>query len=326
MLNIKLKTILIMSSYKLILDDTRSNILNIYINEFHRTSWVLNEIEDYFKKIDSINELDKNDYIILRNILVVLTSLDTKISFDAIELIQKDIYKLDNNALEALLVCKQWSSIEMVHAISYNRLFKKAYPFETSDNIIDEIKTFNEFIIFKDSNKENKIIDYLTTACLIEGIIIPVVFEILFTLKFEGVKKYGKVLFEGGLEINRIIFRDEMIHRDLIIDLIYEFYKKYIPEIKININNQKETMIKLINELIPFSCFSNIEKQHYLDLVNELFLIINNALDFQTKPSNVELDKYFIGKFKDNAYTQQFSTTPSYSIYPNVKTLDDDLF
>ena len=316
------------TSYKLILDDKRNHLLDVYINEFQRTTWVPKEINDYLKKVDNVSELDNNDYIILRNILVVLTSLDTKISFDAIELIQKDIYKKDNELLEALLVCKQWSSIEMVHAITYNRLFKKTYPFEKSENIIDKIKTFNEFVIFKESNKDEdkKIIDYITTACLIEGVIIPVVFEILFTLKFEGVAKYKKVLFEGGLDINRMIFRDEMIHRDLIIDLIHIFYKEYIIDIKNNINEQKETMTKLINELIPFNQFSGIDKQHYIELVDDLFVIINNALEFNIKPSSIDLNKYFIGNFKDNSYTQQFSTTPSYSIYPEIKELELDLF
>jgi hypothetical protein len=300
-----------MDKYNLYFNDKSTVFIEFY-KELYKTKWSFLEYKHVHEKNINIDKLDKSDLIIFKNILSILTSLDSKINFDSIKQIQEHVKNIDPNNLVIFAILNLWSSIESEHALSYNDSFISCFP---DLKFLDNNKTISKFISLNNIKvfQQGPYLNHIVSALLIEGIIIPIIFEILFTIKFKSAEKYYELIAPGVIDLNLTIIRDEFLHRDLTPILINYYYNEYKEEIINMFTSEKSNIIDLINEIFEDELeFMSIKKEYYFDCLEKLFDSIIMAVDKNLIVSSLNNPESYIASTTNSNYTKQFENTNIY--------------
>ncbi len=291
------------SIMSLVIEDLNKNIFHPIVKEIYEKLWFYTELNDININTDDVHDLLYDDYKIFKLVLAILARLDVKINDEYVEVIKREI----NNIEECLTLNVGLSAqhlIESVHSVSYNVIFKTYFPNTDADELLSKLPSLDCLL----KMKSNNIVDCLVLAYLIEGIIIPLAFNFMFTLKFCR-KVYSKTHCEAVCQLNSIIVKDEAIHRDLLFLIIRTYFPHLIDEVYSVILSNRDLMINIVdNMLCGNSNFAGTDRSEFIYLIDRLIEIFKLSFVESRFPTTFSLEGTVLDNLVNDSlsYTKQF--------------------
>lgn len=304
----------------LVVNDYEKSIFHPITKHIYETFWFYTELKEINLEKDDVHELFFPDYHIFKRVSVVTARLDVKVNDDYLDKIKSSI----GECLTLNVTLAGQAFIESIHSVVYNEVFKICFKNENADELINELPSIIKFVNYK----SNTLVDALTIAFLIEGIIIPILFNFIFTLKFNR-KVYKKTICPMICQLNTIIIKDEVVHRDLFFLIMRTYFKHLINDVYNKILNFKPLIINMIDEILGGEDnFAGTPRSEFIYLLDKLIEIYDLSFKEDKFPTTYKLTGTILENLINDSltYTKQFEVmNGNYSKNEKFKLTNNNL-